>query len=183
MELTRAQIKWSKTILAAIRAYFYSGWAFFIPYLAAYLLYPWLNWPVNPVGPVATGQSLVVDRPWSLGPSHLQAYWFLHAIHLILGGIALTSWWQNQKQGPPVQPSESAAVERRLIAGSAPSAFSFQPLCHSCLGLNPQHDAVKHGEDPPNQWTASGQTGGIRRCPRHMRTIVKSSASRRWICC
>ena len=29
-------------------AYFRSGWAFLIPYLAAYLLYAWLKWPVNP---------------------------------------------------------------------------------------------------------------------------------------
>ena len=31
-----------------LTAYFRSGWAFFIPYLAAYLLYAWLKWPVNP---------------------------------------------------------------------------------------------------------------------------------------
>jgi hypothetical protein len=33
---------------AALRRYFRSGWAFLIPYLAAYLLYWWLRWPVNP---------------------------------------------------------------------------------------------------------------------------------------
>ena len=42
-------------------AYFRSGWAFLIPYLAAYLLYAWLNWPVDPVAagssPVAAGPS------------------------------------------------------------------------------------------------------------------------------
>ena len=37
-------------------AYFRSGWAFLIPYLAAYLLYAWLKWPVNP-------------RPWRGGIS------------------------------------------------------------------------------------------------------------------
>ena len=31
-----------------LQSYFRSGWAFLIPYLAAYLLYAWLDWPVNP---------------------------------------------------------------------------------------------------------------------------------------
>jgi|CXWL01.1.fsa_nt_gi hypothetical protein len=31
-----------------LQNYFRSGWAFLIPYLAAYLLYAWLRWPVNP---------------------------------------------------------------------------------------------------------------------------------------
>ena len=32
-----------------LQAYFRSGWAFLIPYLAAYLLYAWLRWPVSAV--------------------------------------------------------------------------------------------------------------------------------------
>jgi hypothetical protein len=34
---------------ASLRRYFRSGWVFLIPYLAGYLLYWWLKWPVNPV--------------------------------------------------------------------------------------------------------------------------------------
>ena len=32
-----------------LQAYFASGWVFLMPYLAAYLLYAWLKWPVNPI--------------------------------------------------------------------------------------------------------------------------------------
>jgi hypothetical protein len=62
--------------------YFKSGWAFLIPYLAAYLLYAWLRWPVN-------------ASPASHRPSLLHVYWFLHAAHLLLGGVALLGGWQN----------------------------------------------------------------------------------------
>jgi hypothetical protein len=34
-------------LTTGLRRYFYSGWAFLIPYLAAYLLYYVTNWPVN----------------------------------------------------------------------------------------------------------------------------------------
>ena len=40
-------------LCSQLRRYFYSGWAFFIPYLAVYLLYAWLKWPVNPASQVA----------------------------------------------------------------------------------------------------------------------------------
>lgn len=74
-------------------AYFYSGWAFFVPYLAAYLLYAWLNWPVNPsanVGVVTGGGSA------SAAPSLLHVYWSMHAIHLVLGIHAFHSWWAGR---------------------------------------------------------------------------------------
>lgn len=71
---------------ASAGSYFRSGWAFLIPYLAAYLLYAWLKWPVHPPN---TGQEGVV-------PSLLHVYWALHAGHLALGFIVLRSWWQGR---------------------------------------------------------------------------------------
>ena len=73
-----------------LQAYFRSGWAFLIPYLAAYLLYAWLKWPANPV---AAGSSTVVGGQWTVVPCLLHVYWALHAIHLMLGAIALRAWW------------------------------------------------------------------------------------------
>jgi len=69
----------------ALRSYFRSGWAFLIPYLAAYLLYWRLNWPVNPR-----------SAPGLQPPCLLHVYWALHAINVILGAIALVSWWRRQ---------------------------------------------------------------------------------------
>src|SRR5690349_2741313 len=48
-----------------LRAYFGSGWAFLIPYLAVYLLYAWLRWPVNAGATFAA-------------PPLLHVFWFLH---------------------------------------------------------------------------------------------------------
>ncbi len=69
---------------AMLQAYYGSGWAFLIPYLTAYLLYAWLHWPVSPVD---GGQ-------WAVIPCLLHVYWALHAINLILAGIALRAWWK-----------------------------------------------------------------------------------------
>jgi hypothetical protein len=97
---------------ATLRAYFRSGWAFLIPYLAAYLLYAWLKWPVNPA---AGGEGLVKGMSESAGalpstawssppftftltslvPCLLHVYWTLHAINLVLGGLALRAWWKG----------------------------------------------------------------------------------------
>ena len=95
-------------------AYFRSGWAFLIPYLAAYLLYAWLKWPVNPVAAgsstVGEGQlavSAIGALPSTVTPSTahgllstgvpclLHVYWFLHALHLVLGALALRAWWRE----------------------------------------------------------------------------------------
>ena len=93
-------------------AYFRSGWAFLVPYLAAYLLYAWLKWPVNPA---AGGEGLVKGMSESAGalpstawssppftftltslvPCLLHVYWFLHALHLVLGALALRAWWKE----------------------------------------------------------------------------------------
>ncbi len=68
-----------------LRIYFRSGWAFLIPYLAAYLLYAWLKLPVNSDG--GGGVTL---------PSLLHVYWVLHILHVVLGTIALLSWWRSR---------------------------------------------------------------------------------------
>ncbi len=74
-----------------LRAYFYSGWAFLIPYLAAYLLYAWLKWPVNSAREDTSTPAV------SGIPSLLYVYWFLHVVHLALASIALTSWWRRPR--------------------------------------------------------------------------------------
>ena len=85
-----------------LQAYFASGWVFLMPYLAAYLLYAWLKWPVNPgrAGEgVVKGMSESVGATASLLPapcSLLHLYWFLHALHLILGSLALRAWWLSK---------------------------------------------------------------------------------------
>ena len=99
---------------AMLQNYFRSGWAFLIPYLAAYLLYAWLKWPVNPVAAgsstVGGGQlavSAIGALPSTVTPSTahsllstgvpclLHVYWFLHALHLVLGALALRAWWKE----------------------------------------------------------------------------------------
>ena len=99
---------------AMLQNYFRSGWAFLIPYLAAYLLYAWLKWPVNPVAAgsstVGGGQlavSAIGALPSTVTPSTahsllstgvpclLHVYWFLHALHLVLGALALRAWWRE----------------------------------------------------------------------------------------
>ena len=64
-------------------AYFRSGWIFFIPYIAAYLIYAGLHWPVNTTG----------AGSWI--PALLHFYWFLHAVNLLLAATALVSWWRG----------------------------------------------------------------------------------------
>jgi len=71
-----------------LRRYFYSGWAFFMPYLFFYLLYYWRKWPVNP------GASSHI-------PPLLHVYGALHVINVILGLLALRTWWSEAKSGFP----------------------------------------------------------------------------------
>jgi hypothetical protein len=95
---------------AMLQNYFRSGWAFLIPYLAAYLLYAWLKWPVNPVD----------GEQWTVIPCLLHVYWGLHATHLVLGVIALRSWCKSSRQGngslpAPGLPSPASEVFYRLL--------------------------------------------------------------------
>lgn len=92
----------STTFNGLLIAYFRSGWAFLIPYLAGYLLAAWLKWPVNAVSGEGTtneisesARSLVFSLPHFFTPSPLfHVYWFLHAIHLVLATLALITWWR-----------------------------------------------------------------------------------------
>ena len=79
-----------------LRRYFYSGWAFFMPYLFFYLLYYWRKWPVNPLPADNLGSDSHI-------PPLLHVYCTLHIIHVILGLFALRNWWQDSTLN--VQPS------------------------------------------------------------------------------
>ncbi len=75
---------------ALLVAYFYSGWAFFIPYLLVYLLYDWLEWPTTPEvnalsSPFLASTTLATNVKL---PYLLHVFWFIHLIHLFLIGVA-----------------------------------------------------------------------------------------------
>lgn len=70
-----SQIRGGRLVLA----YFNSGWAFLLPYVAVYFVYAWFKWPVNPG-----------NESWI--PPLLHVYWFTHGAHLILGVFALYHW-------------------------------------------------------------------------------------------
>jgi len=105
-------------------SYFRSGWAFLIPYLAAYLLYAWLKWPVNPstsVDGLVKGISEsgnVVGSRWSIIPRLLHVYWFLHGLNLIIGVTALRVWWRNTQHATlnSQSPSPRPVAWQRLYA-------------------------------------------------------------------
>lgn len=115
-----------------LRAYFRSGWAFLIPYLAAYLLYAWHRWPVNVV---AAGSIEQGAGNWV--PCLLHVYWLLHGLHLILGAIALRYWWRNtsgERSAKCIEPetdSEKTASSLR----SPVSAAAYRLLPWLCLAL------------------------------------------------
>ncbi|MFT3780867.1 MAG: hypothetical protein QM790_02555 [Nibricoccus sp.] len=83
---------------AVLRSYFYSGWAFLIPYLFFYLLYYATKWPVNSLGGGRSQDAGASIPPISTAwvPPLLHVYWGLHTIHVILAGVALWSWWENR---------------------------------------------------------------------------------------
>ena len=87
------------TVLPLLRRYFYSGWAFLMPYLLVYLLYYVTKWPVNSgVRSQEPGVS-TLTHPASWVPCLLHVYWALHAIHGVLAGLALWSWIRAQSRG------------------------------------------------------------------------------------
>ena len=98
-----------------LRRYFHSGWAFLIPYLAAYLLYWWLKWPVNPPS---------ADHPFPASglqpPCLLHVYWALHAINVVLAAVAIVSWWQCLRAEG--QRAGSSEADEDTGLGSAASA-------------------------------------------------------------
>lgn len=75
----------------ALRAYFRSGWAFLLPYLALYLLYYWAKWPANGFAPSAWGNGGHI-------PALLHVFWVLHFLHATLAVIALHSWWRSASE-------------------------------------------------------------------------------------
>ena len=125
-------------------AYFRSGWAFLIPYLAAYLLYAWLKWPVNPVDggqlavsaigalpstvPPSTGTPSTAHSLLSTGvPCLLHVYWFLHALHLVLGALALRAWWKGSGAKVAGATDDSHETTNRT-ASSQPSTVHRQTV-------------------------------------------------------
>jgi hypothetical protein len=134
-----------------LRRYFSSGWAFLIPYLAAYLLYYWLKWPVNPAD--AGVKVRVASESGTWVPCLLHVYWILHAVNVGLAAVALVSWWREQEAGDRSQETEVRSQESedgRLISDHLTqrredAKEEFQPL-HSrnwgcCLfeGVGPGH--------------------------------------------
>jgi hypothetical protein len=127
-----------------LRRYFYSGWAFLIPYLAAYLLYYVLKWPVNAAGSEravkVAGETggFALSRLHSLiPPSLLHVYWVLHAINVGLAVVALVSWWRGRWQGiackqaptallSPVKQNAGTSQESAKDVEKGVSAFRFQ---------------------------------------------------------
>lgn len=103
-----------------LRAYFSSGWAFFIPYLFFYLLYAWQRWPVNPAQSGAGGEetgsrvTIIMHGP----PSLLYVYWALHMVNFVIGILALRSWWQGRSAHPTNGASTSSfefSISRSLL--------------------------------------------------------------------
>lgn len=88
----RSLTRVSHRYYSGLRVYFYSGWTFLIPYLAAYLFYARMKWPVNPM---ATGSSSVGGGQWTVIPCLLHVYWALHAIHVVLAIFAIRAWWRR----------------------------------------------------------------------------------------
>ena len=162
---------------AMLQNYFRSGWAFLIPYLAAYLLYAWLKWPVNPVAagssPVDGGQlavSAIGALPPTVTPSTahsllstgvpclLHVYWVLHAIHLVLGAIALRAWWRESGATVTGATDDSESVSNRAaqpLLSTVPQSGHRLPLPGDWPGQTPRRRPV---DDP---WVASRRQRGI----------------------
>ena len=104
-----------------LHRYFGSGWAFLVPYLAAYLLYRWLKWPVNPSTGAGGAGSLALGT-WNLEPSLLHVFWMLHAVNVVLAAVALIEWLRMMPQnGDATPPSRFIPSGDGVVA--APSAL------------------------------------------------------------
>lgn len=110
-----------------LKTYFRSGWAFFIPYLAAYLLYAWLRWPVNPV---AAGAGSMEQGAGGWVPCLLHVYWVLHAVHIVLGAFALRAWWRAECKG---QGAKSEEPLGEFATSSASPEFGGFPVADRLL--------------------------------------------------
>jgi hypothetical protein len=110
-----------------LRRYFYSGWAFFMPYLFFYLLYYWRKWPVNPLPGYTLGNGGHI-------PALLHVYWFLHIIHVVLGFLALRTWFVLRSLGEGGWPS---------VSGLRPSTSLSSVALAKEEALNPQPSVVQ----------------------------------------
>jgi hypothetical protein len=128
-----------------------------MPYLFAYLLYYVTKWPVNAAVGAAAGEGLGATGNRSIGstthnlspiashlgfspvPCLLHIYWALHAIHIILAGVALWSWWTSYRskyQGPSIKCQDSSATPSasdQLTTNYQPSPFSLPASRFSLL--------------------------------------------------
>ena len=104
----------SKPANSIVVAYFRSGWAFLIPYLATYLAYAWLGLPTQ--SPLAHEQTFTP-------PPLLHVYWGLHALHLTLAGYAAIGWLLRIRN--PAESSISAGTSLCPLAPWALLAFIF----------------------------------------------------------
>ncbi|HWA24570.1 MAG TPA: hypothetical protein VG734_02765 [Lacunisphaera sp.] len=122
---------------SAVGPYYRSGWAFLLPYLAAYLLYARLGWPVNP-------------SPGAGIPCLLHLFWLLHFAHFLLAGVALRAWWLGR--GEPGDAPNSTLTDR----ASPVAQVVLAALPWVCLGLFFQIPGV-YLEFPADPWQHYGR--------------------------
>ncbi len=82
----------SRTLQAA-RDYFASGWGFLLPYLAVYLLYAHLQWPIHPDTALGGVHDVQQDSGIVRAPSLLHVFWTLHALNVVLLLVVVFAWW------------------------------------------------------------------------------------------
>lgn len=90
-----ARSAWPHHVGATLRAYFYSGWAFLVPYLFTYLLYAWLDWPVTRS---ETNIGFTDPRNGAMAgsiPPLIRVYWVIHGAHMVLVAFAVRSWFRT----------------------------------------------------------------------------------------
>src|SRR5664280_2871989 len=112
-QLSAFHSAWPLALGALLRKYFASGWVFLIPYLAAYLLYYALKWPVNAAS--SEGGVKVASESGMWVPCLLHVYWTLHAINSVLAVTALVSWWRTSCRSVLAR---DAATKRLAIEGA-----------------------------------------------------------------
>lgn len=87
-----------------LRAYFRSGWAFFIPYLVGYLIYFFAKWPIN------------AGAGWR--PPLVHVYWTLHVLHVGCAVCGYRCWSIFVKSWEEIR-----CFRRADASGSSPSIF------------------------------------------------------------
>ena len=92
-----------------------------MPYLVVYLLYYMTKWQVNPTGK-SQNPELQISNVYI--PCMLHVYWALHAIHVVLAGFALWSWFVERRAAARLR----ATSEPGTNARSDPTPSAFPPL-------------------------------------------------------